>query len=64
MDIKTCLVRLTYYDKSENVYYYRHHIVGLDLDESIEDQIYDMFGHLIPVFTDFKWQEIININYK
>lgn len=58
MSVKQCLVKLTYYDKSEKKHYYRYHVMSLDLDLSVEDQIYDKYGGLTPVFTDFKWQEI------
>ena len=53
MRIKKCVVRLDYED-CESHYY----IMDLDLDESIEEQIYDYFEHEAPTFTDFKWQEI------
>lgn len=56
--MKNCLIKLTYYDKSENKRYYKYHVASLDLDQSVEDQIYNLYGNLIPLFTDFKWQEI------
>lgn len=53
-----CLVKLTYYDFSIKKHYYKYHVMNLDLDKSVSSQIYDKYGHLIPTFTDFKWQEI------
>jgi hypothetical protein len=53
-----CLIKLTYYDKSEKKHYYKYHVAALNLDQSVKDQVYNLYGHLIPLFTDFKWQEV------
>jgi hypothetical protein len=56
--IKKCLIKLTYLDKTSKRNYVRYHIMALNLDESIEDQIYNKYGNLTPMYIDFKWQEI------
>ena len=33
-------IKLTYIDKTIGGYYYRYHVIDLNIDESIEDQIY------------------------
>ena len=40
MDIRKCLIKLTYIDKTIGGYYYRYHVIDLNIDESIENQIY------------------------
>lgn len=58
MDIKKCLIKLTYLDKTMNSHYYRYHVIDLNLDDSIENQIYKKYGSLTPMYINFKWQEI------
>ena len=53
MRIKKCVVRLDYED-CESHYY----VMDLDLDDCIEEQIYNYFFDEGPTYTDFKWQEI------
>ena len=58
MDIRKCLIRLVYYDKTMNSRYSRYHVIDLNIDESIADQIFKKYGSLTPMYIDFKWQEI------
>ena len=53
MSVKKCVVRLDYED-CESHYY----VMDLDLNKSIEEQIYQYFFNEGPTFTDFHWQEI------
>ena len=53
MNIKKCAVRLDYED-CESQYY----VMDLDLDKSIEEQIYDYFFDEGPTYTSFVYQEI------
>ena len=58
MDIKKCLIKLKYIDKTIDGYYYRYHVIDLNLDDSIEDQIHKKYGSLTPMYVGFKWQEV------
>ena len=57
-NIKTCLIKLIYWDKSSGTTWERYHVTKMDLDESVEDQVYKKFGSLTPTFSDFKWTEV------
>ena len=57
-NIKTCLIKLIYWNKSSGTTWERYHVTTMDLDKSVEDQVYKKFGGLTPVFSDFKWTEV------
>jgi len=56
--IKTCLIKLTYYSKAKKHRWHKYHVLDLNLDKSVEDQIYETFSNQIPMFVDFKWTEV------
>ena len=58
MDIRKCLIKLTYFDNTMNSRYYRYHVMDLDIDDSIENQIHKKYGSLTPMYIDFKWTEV------